>query len=439
MSQDSKNKVFGARVFEAMIKQVKGIGPSTAKNLVTFLKSEQIPLSFEVLKQIKPKLLKEKVKFSQKQIDELKKFAGEQLSGDFVANAVAKSSFFDSELFFKQEFDGLFNGFGIPAATIDIAWMRPEDHDPLIWCDSGEKRASNKLNRQARLLGYFDISCQVKEARFKKRKVDENNAVYDDEPKVLRDLKNCAGLKHKRSGFNQEGEFLCPPGFVPLTMILDLLFESKDLSCDKETEEILWNIYALQNPSASPFHYPLLRSICPSSAISYSNNAITLRLYIYVTRLLFSLISDSAIQMILSKINFLVKISHPITAPTHSKQLKRENTSNSLSKFSIEYLMQDIENEGHSSCSKNIPGLKNELYEYQTHTVQWMFEKEYGLGNLGLNSLFWGEFEWIDGGISFFFPMAGEFRLSRPPKVNGGILAEEMGLGKHFDLNTSFS
>jgi SNF2 family DNA or RNA helicase len=39
-----------------------------------------------------------------------------------------------------------------------------------------------------------------------------------------------------------------------------------------------------------------------------------------------------------------------------------------------------------------------------------------------------------DGGSYYFFPEAGELRIERPPTVKGGIVAEEMGLGKTVEI-----
>ena len=49
--------------------------------------------------------------------------------------------------------------------------------------------------------------------------------------------------------------------------------------------------------------------------------------------------------------------------------------------------------------------------------------------------MFWEEWQWNDGGESFFyFPAAGELRIETPPIVQGGLLCEEMGLGKTLEI-----
>jgi len=55
----------------------------------------------------------------------------------------------------------------------------------------------------------------------------------------------------------------------------------------------------------------------------------------------------------------------------------------------------------------------------------------------GLNGYFWEKWEWADGGgndAMWYFPLAGEARLVEPPHSTGGLLCEEMGLGKTVEL-----
>ena len=55
-------------------------------------------------------------------------------------------------------------------------------------------------------------------------------------------------------------------------------------------------------------------------------------------------------------------------------------------------------------------------------------------GLTGLNAYFWEKREFVgsqgDLGAYFYFPMCGQLLLEPPPIVTGGLLAEEMGLGK---------
>jgi SNF2-related domain len=54
----------------------------------------------------------------------------------------------------------------------------------------------------------------------------------------------------------------------------------------------------------------------------------------------------------------------------------------------------------------------------------------------GINGHFWEKREWADGGNAlWYFPLAGEFRLQAPPSTTGGMLCEEMGLGKTVEVS----
>ena len=77
------------------------------------------------------------------------------------------------------------------------------------------------------------------------------------------------------------------------------------------------------------------------------------------------------------------------------------------------------------------PGLSVSLFDFQRSTLQWMLDRERGPG---LNDFFWERWAWRDAMSEedgfYYFPAAGELRLHKPPHRTGGLLAEEMGLGK---------
>lgn len=77
------------------------------------------------------------------------------------------------------------------------------------------------------------------------------------------------------------------------------------------------------------------------------------------------------------------------------------------------------------------------MFEYQLSTYQWMLDHE--RDPEGLNGYFWQARKWQDGGNDdassfYYFPLAGELRLFKPSHRTGGLLCEEMGLGKTLEV-----
>ena len=52
----------------------------------------------------------------------------------------------------------------------------------------------------------------------------------------------------------------------------------------------------------------------------------------------------------------------------------------------------------------------------------------------GINGLFWERRAFADGGCFYYSPALGEARLEEPPLMRGGLLCEEMDMGKTLEL-----
>jgi SNF2 family DNA or RNA helicase len=104
--------------------------------------------------------------------------------------------------------------------------------------------------------------------------------------------------------------------------------------------------------------------------------------------------------------------------------------------------MKLAESRGYTCVERQPTELKVELFEFQKSTLQWMLDQEHDVR--GINGRFWENWNYdtssssVDGGEGsnsrwfdmYYFPLAGELRLVAPPQTNGGLLCEEMGLGK---------
>jgi len=76
-----------------------------------------------------------------------------------------------------------------------------------------------------------------------------------------------------------------------------------------------------------------------------------------------------------------------------------------------------------------------ELLLHQQHAICWMIQMEHLKGAYGINSLFWEERTFPDGGHFYYSPALGQVRLGAPPPhMKGGLLCDEQGLGKTVEV-----
>ncbi|PXF41808.1 hypothetical protein BWQ96_08456 [Gracilariopsis chorda] len=163
-----------------------------------------------------------------------------------------------------------------------------------------------------------------------------------------------------------------------------------------------------------------------------------LNLQVYVGRMLFELIACNDIKTLF---NALVP-SQPFTPIPKLQQFAaafpRSKLPSCTSSHSCEAILQRAESTGYRNLTdeqrcKIEDVLTVPLYPFQEQTVSWMLDKEND--RHCLNDYFWEErfFTKTDGkdnGSFFYFPLTGEVRVNRPPRMRGGMVTEEMGLGK---------
>jgi len=96
---------------------------------------------------------------------------------------------------------------------------------------------------------------------------------------------------------------------------------------------------------------------------------------------------------------------------------------------SLKGMLDHLENIHHSSVPF-IEGLTVELLEFQRQSVQWALERETTPG--GVQSFLWAKLPSVaePGEAIYYNPVLERFRRGKPQLVRGGIIAEEMGLGK---------
>jgi hypothetical protein len=92
-------------------------------------------------------------------------------------------------------------------------------------------------------------------------------------------------------------------------------------------------------------------------------------------------------------------------------------------------LMDHLENLGHTAAPF-VEGLTVELLPFQSQTVQWATEREQTPG--GINAFLWTKLPSVAQPNTdlYFSPILEELTATKPKLARGGIIAEQMGLGK---------
>jgi hypothetical protein len=217
----------------------------------------------------------------------------------------------------------------------------------------------------------------------------------------------------------------------------------------KASKDILVAIFDL-NDRDNPFKERCLYAlaelpIVPSLEHSVGKVA-ELQFHVYFRRALFGLSAHPNIKTLLSAL-----IPLPGSAPwipcrkilksTNVFQKSHVDTTKMQFEHSLPGILWENENTGYPTTMKKsndheYQGVQVELRDYQLESVAWAQNQENrekhqtggGLG--GLNGYFWERRTLADGDQYFYFPLGGHVLLHPPPTVSGGLLTEEMGLGK---------
>jgi len=114
----------------------------------------------------------------------------------------------------------------------------------------------------------------------------------------------------------------------------------------------------------------------------------------------------------------------------------RERDDSRVSAFSTKGLLKLLENTGVDLTTGYtetiepllLKTLQMELLLHQKHAIAWMVQMEHLDG--GINRLLWEEREFLEGDKYYYCPSLGQLRLEAPKECKGGLLCDEMGLGK---------
>jgi hypothetical protein len=260
------------------------------------------------------------------------------------------------------------------------------------------------------------------------------------------------------------GEMKCD--VVTIGEIFNAVFHQKCRCNDAWGRDFLHALVSLVQPDADMFNgLPLVRVVVRRVVAATvveggggglqttQENALRITVDVYFHRMIFFLIAFDPLRTVmevLSKsgdctvIASVHDVSKPLQIFTTSRKLesgtnqKADDQEADETSCTLPGLLADLEHPGYNSIAQQPGHIALTLKEYQLQTVAWMQDQE--SYERGLNGLFWEERAWQDSSSSsqadrfYYMPSTGELRLEKPPLVHGGLLCEEMGLGKTVEI-----
>ena len=198
------------------------------------------------------------------------------------------------------------------------------------------------------------------------------------------------------------------------------------------------------------------------------DGAVTITLACYFGRLAFELIACDEIKFIMRHLTPSAPVRHRV-APPRTDAARRPTfvvdadaaggSDDPGFCFTLPGLLAAAVTDGYAEAPQPRE-LALPLMDFQRQTVRWMMDQE--AAPRGLNGVFWEERRFADAddddddgddvdgvktktaadatrgvkrrGSYWYFPLAGELRLDEPPMSRGGMVCEEMGLGKTIEV-----
>lgn len=332
--------------------------------------------------------------------------------------------------------------------SIDFTNLEPQDIPPDWSSAAGAKRASAAEETLARLVGHVTLKFEgvsdetmkllqeentVEVMSSRSRATTEDGGEDEDKDGTAKTKKSrgSKGPAHKLK-FDEDGEFSTSNGQIPLSRLIDYHYNEK-MTMSEGDHALLELLFTYQRPDSSVWKIPFVR--CATNHV-YDRGGLTVWVYMYFTRLIFELIADPAIKKLISRLEGSPFVVQPTlkrrntVSIFHSKS--KEMLQKELFKFSLAGLLKYAESDGYPIDEPDPDGLRVQMYAFQRSTYQWMLDQERDPG--GLNRRFWEVWVQEGGQPMYYFAEAGELRLQEPPLVSGGLLCEEMGLGKTVEI-----
>ena len=173
--------------------------------------------------------------------------------------------------------------FNPPNKVIDVESCEPQKL-PVDWgTKKGAQRAANQKNREkfARFMGHVKIHLESIDKATAKTLTAANPTDVD--------------------AFNDDGEYSTLAGTIPVSRLMDMEHNGDLEFISEEDRMLITSVFALQSPQSSQWNIPFIR-VFSNHRYDPNRLTMTIKLYIYFTRLIFELIADSAIKCVMDRI-----------------------------------------------------------------------------------------------------------------------------------------
>lgn len=278
--------------------------------------------------------------------------------------------------------------------------------------------------------------------------------------------------------WNAEGEPGNDGGLIPVNRLYEALDAGAVVFDEPHAPRLVASLAAAQHPHTSPWRVPLIRAVCvlgdaegspekdDDAATDPDPSRRVLIFAAYANRLMFELIACDEIKYIVAHLTPSAPVAHAVAAPPARERMFEvdADAAGVADDFTLPGLLAAAVTPG-GAAAPQPPGLKVRMLDFQLQTLRWMLDQE--RAPRGLNGSFWEERRWADAappadddekdeasrrtseyssrreenrsatsaeGRFWYFPLAGELRLAEPPARRGGMLCEEMGLGKTVEV-----
>ena len=299
---------------------------------------------------------------------------------------------------------------------------------PVDWDSQvSAKDAASLKTTLARYIGFVTLNINDIDEETVKMLVKKHEVAPHQQP--------IAKYSHLRGvPFNTDGEISTPEGQIPLSRLVDGQYNDL-FKLSKEDNNLLDTLFIYQRPDGSDWRLPFIRC-ATNHSFNQETKKLQIFVYVYFSRLIFELIADPVIKIIIDRIEGSTIKKTPTTSLRKTKKIfnspGKSKLRKDIFKYSLAGLLKYAESDGYPLAPQP-DGLSVNMFDFQLSTYQWMLDQEHDTA--GLNARFWETWSCDDGGHDmYYFEEAGEFRLTQPPVTTGGLLCEEMGLGKTLEV-----